>query len=110
MVETILTAAGVKHRQGRFPSPPAETYAVYFDDVTTDGADRVTLIAGTRFPRISQHSCRVELYEPKPDPESEAAVEAALDAQGLTWAKQDRYWLQDTQRYQVIYEFDYTDK
>ena len=26
------------------------------------------------------------------------------------WDKQDRYWLQDEQRYQVVYEFEFTEK
>lgn len=110
MIEKILTAAGVNHRQGRFPQPPAGTYAVYFDGVETEGADRVDLPAGVAMPMICRHSCRVELYEPKPDPISEAAVEAALTVWGMTWTKEDRYWLQDVQRYQVLYEFDYTTK
>lgn len=110
MINDILTAAGVLHRQGRFLKVPADTYAVYFDDVTVDGADRVTPSAGGRLPCIYQHDVSVEVYEPKPDDEIEAAIEAELDARGLTWSKQDRYWLPDAQRYQVIYEFSYTTK
>lgn len=110
MIKEVLTAAGVPHRQGRYVNPPAETYAVYFDDVTTDGPDRVAAVAGGKLPKICAHSATVELYEPKPDEAAEAAIEAALDAQGLTWTKQDRYWLQNVQRYQVIYETDYTTK
>lgn len=110
MVREILEASGVLYRQARFMQPPAATYAVYFDDVDAEGADRVSLPDGAKLPRVYRHSCRVELYEPNPDPESEAAIETALDAKGLSWTKDDRYWLQDTQRYQVIYEFEYTDK
>jgi hypothetical protein len=40
----------------------------------------------------------------------EAAIEAELDARGLPWTKEDRYWLQDVRRYQVLYEFTYTNK
>jgi hypothetical protein len=110
MIKNILTAAGVKHRQARFMKPPAETYAVYFDNVTGDGADRVTPPTGGRLPGIFHHDVTVELYEPTPDDATEAAIEAALASQGLTWSKQDRYWLQDVQRYQVIYELAYTTK
>lgn len=110
MIENILTAAGVKHRQARFPQPPADTYAVYFDDVEIEAADPVGVPLGVKLPRIYRHSCRVELYEPKPDPTAEASIEAELDAWGLIWAKEDRYWLQDVQRYQVLYTFDYTNK
>lgn len=110
MIKEILTAAGVQHRQGRFPKPPAGTYAVYFDDVTSDGADRVTPSAGARLPKIYHHDASIELYEPKPDPDTEEAIEAELDAYGLDYQKEDRYWLQDVQLYQVLYTFSYTSK
>lgn len=109
MIATILAASGIPYRQGRFLRPPAETYAVYFDNVETDGPDRVPSLASTP-PRVVRHDVMVELYEPSPDPEAEAALEAALDAQGLDYTKQDLYWLQNVQRYQVIYEFNYHDK
>ena len=99
MISEILTTAGVPFRRSRFIKPPAETYAIYMDDVSADGADGINL--------ISYHDITVEVYEPKPDDEAEAAIEAAINAQGLPWTKQDRYWLQDVQRYQVIYEFSY---
>ena len=110
MIKEILTAAGVKHRQARFPKPPAETYAVYFDDIDTDGADPVTPSTKAGLPRIYQHTTRVEVYEPNPDDKTEAAIEAELDARGIPWSKEDRYWLQEVQRYQVLYEFEITTK
>lgn len=110
MIKEILTAAGVLHRRARFPKPPDDTYAVFFDDVAKDGADPVTPRKGERLPGVYQHSGRIELYEPRPDDKKEAALEAELDARGLDWSKEDRYWLQDVQRYQVIYEFSYYTK
>lgn len=110
MIKEILSAAGVLHRQGRFSSPPADTYAVYFDDVEADGADPVGYPASAGWPRIYHHTARVEVYEPRPDDKVEAAIEAELDARGLPWTKEDRYWLQDVRRYQVLYEFTYTNK
>ena len=59
---------------------------------------------------IYEHSVTVEVYEPAPDDNTELAIEAELDARGIAWAKQDRYWLKDPQRYQVIYEFTYHTK
>jgi hypothetical protein len=102
VIDTVLTAAGLPFRQARFADPPAATYAVYFDDVTADGPDGYNC--------IFMHDVTVELYEPKPDAAAEAAVEAALDAQGIHWAKQARYWLDSVRRYQVIYEFSYIEK
>ena len=102
MINEILTAADVPFRQSRFIKPPAETYAIYMDDVSTDGPDGIN--------RIFTHDITVEVYEPEPDDETEAAIEAALDLLGLHWTKQSRYWLREEQRYQVIYEFSYTIK
>lgn len=99
MIKTILDAAGVPGRESRFIKPPAGTYAVYMDDVETDGPDGMN--------RIFTHNITLEVYEAKPDDETEAAIEGALDAQGLHYTKQSRYWLQTEQRYQVIYEFSY---
>jgi hypothetical protein len=65
---------------------------------------------GVPAPYIVTHDVMVELYEPVTDPDSEARLEAQLNARGLQWTKQDRYWLQNVQRYQVIYEFNYNEK
>ncbi len=103
MIADILAAAGVKARQSRFIKPPAGTYAIWTDDITTDGPDGMP-------PCIFQHSTTVELYAPKPDPAAEAALEAQMSARGLHWTKQDRYWIQSEGLYQTIYEFDYIEK
>lgn len=103
MTPEILEAAGVKSRRGRFVKPPAGTYAVWTDDISTDGPD-----GGP--PCIFNHDVTVELYEPRPDDEAEASMEAQMSARGLNWSKQDRYWIQSEQLYQVIYEYQYTEK
>ena len=102
MINNIMTEFGLPYRETRFPKPPVGTYAVFFDEVTADGPDGMNL--------IFTHDIMVEVYEPKPDPEAEAALEAAISAAGLHYTKQSRYWLQDVQRYQVIYEFTYIEK
>ena len=102
MIKQILTASGLKYRRARFPSPPAGTYVVYMDDITTDGPDG--------FNRLYIHDVTFEVYEPKPDDAAEEAIEAALNAAGLPWTKQERYWIQPEQLYQVIYEFTYFEK
>ena len=110
MINEILTAAGVEHARGRFLRMPAGTHAVYFDDIEVSTADRVESSTPGGLPRTYTHDVTIELYEPAPDDAVEAAIEAELDARGLAWAKQDRYWLKDAQRYQVIYEFTYHNK
>lgn len=100
MINEILTATGRPYRETQFlAEPPAGTYAVYMDDVTADGPDNEN--------RIFFHDLTVEWYEPKPDPETEAAFEAELNRRGIKWTKQARYWIKEVKRYQVIYEFSY---
>lgn len=110
MIKELLTAAGVVNKQGRFPKPPESTYAVYFDDVEVDAADAVSTTSPSGVPRIYRHTGRVEVYEPRPDDKTERAIEAELNARGLPWTKEDRYWLQDVQRYQVLYDFEFFTK
>lgn len=102
MIDNIMNAAGVNYRKARFVAPPSGSYAVYTDDIETDGPDGINA--------IFKHHITVELYESQPDDATEAAIEAAIDAAGLAWTKQDRFWIQSEQRYQVIFEFDYIEK
>lgn len=103
MVTNILNRAGVKYRQSRYTIKPLpDTYAVYFDDREMGGADGLNCIV--------THNITIELYESKPDDATETAIEAALDFYGIPWTSQARYWIQSEQRYQVIYEFTYTEK
>lgn len=108
MIADILQAAKIPAKESRWPDPPGVTYAIYFDEISTDAPDMVPSASG--MPRIYTHDVTVELYEPSEDDKAEEAVEAALNAKGLVWDKQARYWLSNVQRYQVIYEFSYTDK
>ena len=103
MITELLTETGVIFRHARFLKPPQTTYAVWLDNIDTDGADAQA--AG-----IFTHAYIIEVYEPAPDDAAEAAIEAALDAWGIQYQKQDRYWLQDEQRYQVVYDFSVTTK
>lgn len=102
MLNEIIKGSGLKFRETRFPKPPAGTYGVYNDDVEPDGGDFENLLL--------RHFVTAELYEPKPDPDAERAFEAQLNARGIKWRKQARYWLQEEQRYQVIYDFSYIEK
>ncbi len=102
MVEKILKAAGIEYTEGLFRQPPQTTYAVYLDDVEVRGADCINL--------IEEHSVTVELYEYKKDIESEKTLEKVFDDFGIEYTKQARYWIQEEQLYQVIYEFNYINK
>lgn len=106
MVNELLTAANIQGRRGRFTGAKSSTYVVWLDDVTTEpGPDPVP-----GAPLALRHDITLEVYEDRPDDAAEAALEAAMTAAGLDWTKQDRYWLQTEQQYQVIYEFFYIEK
>ena len=93
----------IPNRRTRFPSPPSGTYAVFFDDAdTSPGADLCN--------NLVEHDVTVELYESAPDDAAEQLIESNLDALNIKYQKQDRYWLQDVQRYQVIYTFSFYSK
>lgn len=103
MVKEILNLAGVVHRRNRFPKPPAGTYVVWFDYIDTDGPDGLP-------PSIFKHDVSIEVYALRQDEETEAKIEAALNAYGMHWHRQDRYWIDDEQLYQTVYEFSYVEK
>lgn len=105
MIEKILNAAKIPAQAARFPNPPAETYAVYFDSVEADGPDVGPC-------SIFDHSITVELYAPSTDSGDEAKrrLEAELDAMSIPYFTQGWYWLNDVRRYQEIYEFTYIEK
>lgn len=106
MVRQVLTAAGFVEgktfKETRFLKPPTTTYAIFLDSFTRRGADGLNL--------IKEHSYTIELYSSKPDPKSEANIEASLDDFGIEFDKQDRYWLPEEQLYQVVYTFDFIEK
>lgn len=106
MVKTVLTGAGFVEgetfRETRFLKPPKTTYAVFMDSFTRRGADGLNL--------IKDHSYTIELYSYKPDPEAEARIEKSLDDLGLEYDKEDRYWIQEEQLYQVVYTFNFVEK
>lgn len=110
MIDEILTEAKVNHAQARFIRRPEGTYAVYFDGIEVETPDRESVVPGERPPCIRRHTTSIEVYEPVADPETEAAIEAAILSRGLAYSKEDRYWLSDLQAYQVIYGLEWLDK
>ena len=110
MVKKILTGAGLieneTFRETRFLRPPRSTYAVYHDSYSRGGADTTA--------HLNRHSVTIELYEYAPDPVAESKIEAQLNEydplMSDEWEKQDRYWIEGEQLYQVVYSFDYVEK
>lgn len=106
MVKQILIDAGFienkTFRETRFVTPPKSTYAIYLDSFTRRGADGLNL--------IKEHDYTIELYSSKPDPLAESKIENSLDTFGLEYDKDDRYWLNEEQLYQVVYTFNFIEK
>lgn len=106
MVKKILTEAGFiegkTFKETRFLRPPATTYAVYMDSFRRRGADGLNL--------IKDHNYTIELYEYTPDSDAEQKIEKAFDKFGIEFEKADRYWIQEEQLYQIVYDFNYIEK
>lgn len=106
MVKQILTGAGFVEgktfKETRFLKPPKETYAIYNDSFNRRGADGFNL--------IKDHDYTIELYSSKADPDAESRIEEQLDNRGLEYDKQERYWIQEEQLYQVVYDFNFIEK
>jgi hypothetical protein len=106
MVRKILTEAGFVEgetfEETQFINPPDTTYAVFMDSFTRRGADGLNL--------LKEHECTIELYSDFPDPEVEARIEAILDKYAIEYEKDDRYWIQAEQLYQVVYTFNFVEK
>lgn len=106
MVNLILEGAGFvankTYKETRFLKPPTVTYAIYNDSYESRGADDLNL--------LKEHDATIELYQYSPDPESERRIEEELDAHGLEYTKQDRFWIASEQLFQVIYDFSYIEK
>ena len=102
MIKKILDAVGLPYRKTRFTQPPSGAYIVYMDDIETSGPDGINA--------LRTHGITIELYSPLPNDELEETIESILDEQGVVWSKQDRYWIQSEQLYQVVYEFEYIEK
>lgn len=102
MILSLLKAAKIPAKESRYADPPATTYAVFFDDIETDGPDG--------FNCILYHNGTVELYEPRKDAQAEQALEEQLDAAGIQYTKASRTWVSAIQRYQVVYEFTLIEK
>ena len=102
MVDKILKPTGIPYKESRFLKPPKETYAVYNDSIERRGGDNINL--------VTLHDVTIELYEYKKDPTAEEAIESQFDAYGIEYTKQARFWIQEEQLFQVVYEFSYINK
>lgn len=93
----------IEHRETRFVSPPKnKSYAVWSVSYDRRGTDN--------FNAVNEEDYTIELYEYSPDKETEAKIEAQFDLLAIPYTKQERYFIQSEQLYQIIYEFTLTRK
>ena len=102
MLKEILDVTGLPYKESRFLKPPSASYVVYHDSIERRGGDNINL--------VSQHYITLELYEYEKDLEAEKALEDSLDAHGIEYEKQARYWIAEEKIYQVVYDFTYYHK
>ena len=106
MVKRVLTRAGFVEnetfRETLFLRSPKTTYAIFNISYESRGADYCNL--------IKDHDDTIELYSYVADPDAESRVEEALDYFGLEYDKEERYWIQEEQLYQVAYHINHVEK
>lgn len=106
MVKQILKEAGFiqneTFRELRFLRPPKTTYAVWLESFSRRGSDDRN--------RITEHEYTIELYSYQIDIDAEKRIENVLDYHSIPYSKNERYWIESEQLYQVVYTFDFIDK
>lgn len=102
MVVDILEKTSIPFKETRFNKAPSTTYAIYTDSITRRGGDTKNLLV--------DHRIFIELYSTTIDLDSEKKLEDELDARCLNYDKSERVWFEDEQKYQVIYDFNYTER
>lgn len=102
MVDKIFTNTDIPYKETRFNKAPSTTYAIYTDSINRRGGDTKNLLV--------DHRIFIELYSGSLDLVSEGKLERNLDAFVVQYNKSERVWLEDEQKYQVIYDFNYTEK
>mgnify|MGYP001161908255 FL=1 len=106
LIDDILQRAGFEKNktycETLFRHPPRVNYAVYNDSWERRGSDDKNL--------IKEHDVTIEFYQYKPDSEKEEKIEQTFDDMSIPFTKQERYWIQDEQLFQTIYEFSYIEK
>ena len=96
-IATMVDSFGLTNwRYDHFSETPAPPYVVYYypseNDVFADDSNYV-----------NRRQLFIELFTKQKDPTSEAAIEAKLASNGLTWYKQTDF-LNDEKLYQTTYE------
>lgn len=102
MVVKILTELGIPFKKTLFRKAPKTTYAVYHEPFTRRGGDNINLIKAFEY--------SIELYSYAPDPQTEKDLEDLFDKYGIEYEKQECFWIESEQLYQVIYDFEYITK
>lgn len=102
MIHNILKNTGIPYKETRFNKAPSTTYLIFTDSVVRQGADNRNL--------LYYHHVFIELYSSSIDFESEKKLENQLDTYAIQYNKSERVWLDNEQKYQIIYDFNYLEK
>lgn len=104
MVDEMLEEIGIAHKEIKFNKPPKETYAVWMEDIEAYGADDVNLY-WKHFPTIELYA-----YSESESISSERKIEQYFNERGVAFKKQARFFIQEEQLYQTVYDFEYLSK
>lgn len=106
LIDDILQGAGFvqnkTYKETRFITPPKDTYVVFNRSYERRGADKLNC--------LKEYDVTFEMYSTSPDSQKEQNIEAEFDKRFLFYTKQERYFIQSEQLYQVIYEFSYIER
>lgn len=102
MVSEILKGLEIPYKEVRFNKTPNTSYAVFTDSKKVYGADKRLFLI--------KHHVFIELYSYSIDFENEGKLEKKFAEFSIDYDKSERVWLDDEQRYQVIYDFEYVER
>lgn len=104
MLEEIIRELPFPVAETYFLQPPGGVHAIYGDRISADGSDFDN--------EIRTHYITLELYEPLTgqSPSAHAALQEALDSNGIPWNKSERMWFADERLLCTTYTFNYTER
>ena len=97
-----IRSLGYPMHAGDFRKAPRGAYIVYRDEQERGGAD----LKNT----VTLHRLTIEFYSEEVKKDVEKRIEELLDNTAIKYIKLPVEWLEDVQRYQVLYDLKYLDK
>lgn len=104
--KSIATAAGINVKETRQAEATTAVYAVVFESVEGIGPDLMPNL-------LSRHTATIEFYNKWNNAAAKAAaaaLETALNEEGLAWSKGDQTWIDEEKVNQTVYNYQYLQK